>query len=91
MSNKEEMIKTIFREKPTAMLLNLYNKGKDVSYASNLAKEIDCTYSHCVKVIQKFQKAGYIDFNRSGRIKELSLTKNGKEICENLNKVKNLL
>ncbi len=79
-----------FREKPAMMLVNLRNAKSEV-YASNLAKQIDCTYSHVVKILQQMEKAGLINFNKQGRLKLLSLTKKGVEVADSIDRVKNLL
>lgn len=79
-----------FREKPAMMLINLRNAKGEV-YASNLAKQIDCTYSHVVKILQQMEKSGLVNFNKQGRLKLLSLTKKGMEVADNIDKVKNLL
>lgn len=77
-----------FREKPAFMLLELYHAKSEI-YASSLAKEIDCTYSHVVKILQQMEKAGLVIFNKTGRLKLLSLTKKGMEIAENIDKIRN--
>jgi DNA-binding MarR family transcriptional regulator len=51
-------------------------------YASVLAKQVDCTYSHTVRVIQELKKLKLVNFEEKGRIKLISLTKRGKEIAE---------
>jgi len=79
-----------FREKPALMLVNLKNAKTDV-YASNLAKQIDCTYSHVVKILQQMEKANLINFQKSGRLKILTLTKKGNEVAEKIEAIKNLL
>jgi DNA-binding MarR family transcriptional regulator len=76
-----------FREKPAMMLVHLLNKESDV-YASNLAKVVDCTYSHVVKILQEMQKADLIEFKRQGRLKILSLTKKGEEVARAIDKVR---
>jgi len=60
-------------------------------YASNLAKQIDCTYSHVVKILQQMEKANLINFQKSGRLKILTLTKKGTEVAEKIEAIKNLL
>jgi len=89
MKNKE-IFNVIFREKPAMMLVGLYNAKGEV-YASSLAKQIDCTYSHVVKILQQMHNAGLINFNKQGRLKLLSLTKKGKDVVDNLNKIRNAL
>ena len=54
---KAEMFNVFFREKPAMMLVNLKN-AKNQMYASTLAKSIDCTYSHVVKILQKMEILG---------------------------------
>jgi DNA-binding MarR family transcriptional regulator len=79
-----------FREKPVQMLINLKN-AKGGIYASSLAKAVDCTYSHVVKVLQMMEKAKLINFEKQGRLKLLTLTKAGLEIAEHLEAIKNTL
>lgn len=89
MKNKD-IFKTFFREKPAMMLVNLRNSKSEV-YASSLAKQIDCTYSHVVKVLQEMQKEGLIDFDKQGRLKLLSLTKKGSEIAGKIDDIRGIL
>ena len=86
----KKIFNVFFREKPALMLLELYNAKSEI-YASSLAKEIDCTYSHVVKILQQMEKSGLVNFNKTGRLKLLSLTKRGTEIAENFDKVRNAL
>ncbi len=79
-----------FREKPAMMLVELKNADSNV-YASVLAKQIDCTYSHVVKILQEMQKADLINFKKEGRLKLLELTKKGKEVAGNIESIKTLL
>ena len=64
-----KIFNVFFREKPAMMLVNLKN-AKDEIYASSLAKQIDCTYSHVVKILQEMQKANLINFKKEGRLKQ---------------------
>lgn len=79
-----------FREKPAMMLVELKNADANV-YASVLAKQIDCTYSHVVKILQEMQKAELINFKKEGRLKLLELTKKGREIAGNIESIKSML
>ncbi|MFP4424133.1 MAG: hypothetical protein ACLFP2_02780 [Candidatus Woesearchaeota archaeon] len=87
---KEKIFNVIFREKPAMMLVELKNAKGEI-YASSLAKKIDCTYSHVVKILQEMQESGIVNFDKQGRLKLLTLTKKGNEIAELINKVKNLI
>jgi len=79
-----------FREKPAMMLVELKNADTDV-YASVLAKQIDCTYSHVVKILQEMQRADLINFKKEGRLKLLELTKKGREIAGNIENIRTML
>ena len=79
-----------FREKPAMMLVGLKNAKTEI-YASSLAKQIDCTYSHVVKILQEMEKADLINFNKQGRLKLLNLTKKGYEVAENIDKIRTII
>ena len=87
---QKKIFNVFFREKPAMMLVTLLNKNGNI-YASNLAKVVDCTYSHVVKILQEMQRAGLVSFEKQGRLKVLTLTKKGQEVASNINKIKNLL
>ena len=72
------------------MLVKLYTAKGEI-YASSLAKMIDCTYSHVVKILQEMEKSGLINFDKQGRLKLLSLTKKGNEIAEHIEGIRQLL
>ncbi len=90
MATKEKIFNIFFREKPAMMLVGLKN-AKGAIYASSLAKQIDCTYSHVVKILQEMEKAGLINFEKHGRLKLLTLTKKGSDVAENIASIRNLL
>ncbi len=79
-----------FREKPSMMLVSLRN-SKGGIYASSLAKTIDCTYSHVVKILQEMEKAGLVNFEKQGRLKLLTLTKKGSDVAEHLDTIRTIL
>lgn len=79
-----------FREKPAMMLVGLRNSKSGV-YASSLAKTIDCTYSHVVKILQEMQKAGLVNFEKQGRLKLLTLTEKGNSMADHLDNIRTLL
>ena len=72
------------------MLVELRNAKAEV-YASSLAKQIDCTYSHVVKILQEMQKEGLVDFDKQGRLKLLSLTKKGHDVASRIDDVRGIL
>ena len=89
MINKE-IFSVFFREKPAMMLVELKNAKSEV-YASSIAKQVDCTYSHVVKVLKGMQKAGLINFEKQGRLKLLTLTKTGQEVADKIDGIRTVL
>ncbi|NTV23136.1 MAG: hypothetical protein HGA85_02035, partial [Nanoarchaeota archaeon] len=65
---KTDMLNVFFREKPAFMLIEMRRSPKNAIYASNLAKAVDCTYSHVVKILQQMEKAGMVNFDKKGRL-----------------------
>lgn len=76
-----------FRRKPALMLIAL-KKISRARYGSVLAKEVDCTYSHAVKILQILENLGLVMFEKKGRIKLIKLTKKGEDIAENIENVR---
>lgn len=64
--------------KPVKLLVSLKAGPK---YATILSKEIDCTYSHTVKLLDQFKKLGLVDFEKKGRIKIVTLTSPGEALA----------
>ena len=56
------------------MMLVALRNGIKNRYGSVLAKEVDCTYSHAVKILQQMQDADLVNFEKQGRIKPIKLT-----------------
>jgi len=90
----EEIIKNIFevffRKKPAMILVKLKNSSKS-KYGSVLAKEVDCTYSHAVKILQEMEKSNLVSFDKQGRIKTIKLTDDGHRVAEHIEKISNIL
>ncbi len=80
----------IFREKPAKLLLALINTPEEV-YASTIAKKIDCTYSHIVKILQAMETNGIVTFHKKGRLKIITLTKKGEEIAKSIHRIDSLI
>ncbi len=87
---KDEIFNVFFREKPASMLVELKN-AKGEMYASSLAKTVDCTYSHVVKILQEMEKSNLVNFDKQGRLKLLTLTKNGSDVADHIERIRNLL
>jgi len=79
-----------FRRKPALMMIAL-KKLSRIRYGSILAKEVDCTYSHAVKILQTLEKLGLVAFEKKGRIKLIKLTKKGKDVADNIDAIRRLV
>jgi predicted transcriptional regulator len=84
------IFEVFFRKKPAMILVSLRKSGRN-KYGSILAKEVDCTYSHAVKILQEMEKAKLVVFEKHGRIKSIKLTDNGNKVAENIERIKELL
>jgi len=72
------------------MLVSLKKKAR-MRYGSVLAKEIDCTYSHAVKILQTLEELGLVVFEKKGRIKIIQLTKKGKDVADAMENIQKLI
>ena len=88
--DSKKIFDVFFREKPALMLLELKNYNSEI-YASVLAKQIDCTYSHVVKILQEMERAELVAFKKQGRLKLLELTDKGRNIANNIEGIRSLL
>lgn len=79
-----------FRRKPALMLVSL-KKNTRMRYGSLLAKEVDCTYSHAVKILQTLEELSLVEFEKKGRIKLIKLTKKGKEVADAIDNIQALI
>jgi len=79
-----------FRRKPALMLVSL-KKNTRMRYGSILAKEVDCTYSHAVKILQTLEELKLVDFQKKGRIKIIRLTKKGQEVADAIEDIQKLI
>lgn len=86
----KDIFEVFFRRKPAMILVALRKGGKN-RYGSVLAKEVDCTYSHAVKILQEMEKSKLVNFEKQGRIKTIRLTENGDKVAESIERIKNLL
>ena len=76
----KDFLENLFmHSKPVKMLTSL--KKDSVQYATQVSKEVDCTYSHTVKVLEQFQKLGLVQFEKKGRIKLVRLTEDGMDMA----------
>lgn len=78
--NPKSFFESLFlHEKPVKMLISL--KNDRAKYTTQVSKDVDCTYSHTVKVLNMFKKMGLVSFDKKGRIKHVKLTRDGDELA----------
>jgi predicted transcriptional regulator len=75
---ESKLAKLFLRLKPVKIILSL---KKGPRYATQISKEVDCTYSHTVKLLDDFYKLGLVTFQKQGRIKIIELTKDGEDLA----------
>ncbi len=85
----KDAFNTFFRKKPALILIALRRNAR-ARYGSLLAKEVDCTYSHAVKILQSLEKFGLVAFEKKGRIKLIKLTNKGQDVAESIQKIKDV-
>lgn len=69
--------------KSAKILVTLSNPTTD-NYASQISSNVDCTYSHTVRILQKFEDRGLVQSEKQGRRKMIELTDDGSEVAEKL-------
>jgi len=77
---ENKLLNTFLREKPGMALISLADR-KTEWYAALLAKKIDCTYPHIVKLLAAFDSLGLIKQKNRGRKRMIVLTNKGSEIA----------
>ena len=68
-------------EKPVQALIKIRRTREDI-YCSVVARKIDSTYAHTVKIIQELEDEGYLTSEKKGRRKILELTEKGQDMAE---------
>lgn len=86
----QDNFELFFRRKPAMMLIAL-KKVSRAKYGSILAKEVDCTYSHAVKILQILEELHLVVFEKKGRIKIIKLTKKGQEVADHIESIKEMV
>lgn len=81
----------LVREKVSGILIEMLGTeaiGKSSTY---LSRKTDLTYSHAVKVLQDFQKAGLINIEKRGRRNIIVLTWQGRKVAQYFSEIKQIL
>ncbi len=83
--SEEDLESMLFNEVPLKIILNLEKTGE--GYASNLSTELDVTYSHVIKVLNRFNEYGVTETRKTGRRKYHEITDYGLELAEAIREV----
>lgn len=75
------LARLFLRFKPVNIMLSLKSGPR---YATQVSKEVDCTYSHTVKLLDDFNKLGLVTFKKQGRIKIIELTDDGQDLAHSI-------
>ncbi|MBN2095534.1 MAG: winged helix DNA-binding protein [Candidatus Aenigmarchaeota archaeon] len=87
-SEKEDTALALFlREKPAKLMLSLKAADKKPKYVNRISKEIDCTYSHIIRLLDKLQELDLVKFTKVKRVKYVELTETGKDLALDLESV----
>jgi len=79
-----------FRRKPAQMLVSLRRNSR-TRYGSVLAKEVDCTYSHAVKILQTLENLRLVVFEKKGRVKIIQLTEKGTNVADAIENIQQII
>jgi predicted transcriptional regulator len=78
MGSSDKPLSYFVHMKPAKILISLRSGPK---YVTLIAKEVDMTYSHAIKLLDIFNELGLVEFEEKGRIKMVKLTDTGEEIA----------
>jgi len=73
---------SLLADKPQKILVQIYGLGR--TYASQLSKDVDTTYSHAVRVLEMLEALKLVEFETKGRIKYVVIAENAKEYVKTL-------
>jgi len=81
-TDNANMMGLFLHEKPAGIILSL--KDSKSKYASILSKEVDCTYTHTLKILTQLRDYNLVAFEKNGRIKKICLTSEGEDVAHEL-------
>lgn len=81
-ANGSNVMDLFLHGKPSGIVLSL--KDSEGKYASILSKEVDCTYTHTLKILTQLKEYRLVEFEKNGRIKKVCLTSEGEDVAHEL-------
>ena len=82
---KSDVVNLFLRVNAVKPLLLLLNE-ETTWYVSTLAKHVDTTYLHLIRLIQRFEEMGLVVTKKDGRVRYVELTVRGKDLAEVLSR-----
>lgn len=79
----------LLNEKPCRLLVEVGKRSEP--FGKEISKEIDSTYSHTLRTVDRFEELGLISRERRGRKVVLSLTGDGEEVADALENLREAL
>lgn len=84
--DKNGIVSLFFKEKPVGILIAV-RQNKE-SYALQISRDVDVTYSHTVKVLEQMNQYGLVSFEKKSRKKIVTLTEDGEKIAQHLHEAR---
>lgn len=78
---REELVEFFLNKAPVKALISIQNPQRD-NFARAISTDIDATYSHTLKVLERLQDHGFVTRKKEGRKTVYNLTEDGKELAE---------
>lgn len=75
-----------FKEKSVGILIAIRQNRE--SYALQISRDVDVTYSYTVKVLERMNRYDLVDFEKKSRKKLVTLTEDGEKIAKHLHKAR---
>jgi predicted transcriptional regulator len=82
LANENDIMDLFLHGKPSGIILSL--RDSEGKYASILSKEVDCTYTHTLKILTQLKEYRLVEFEKNGRIKRVCLTSEGEDVAHEL-------
>ena len=83
MAEDKNTVGLFLKVKPSKAIILLRDRRRKW-YVSALAKEVDTTYPHMVKLIRRFEELGIVKTHKEGRTRYVELTELGDELAHDL-------
>lgn len=89
MNDRDDISDLFFKRKPVGILIAIRQNTE--SYALQISRDVDVTYSHTVKVLNKMKEYELVSFERKSRKKIVRLTEDGEKIAKHLQQAQNAM